>query len=280
MVSRETIGGITDKLVEVLTDWQNRPLDQEVYAAVFIDLIMVKVRDGHIANPAPDEGCRVLTAVASEFTTFAADEVPSALACLTWRLREPMLVSSTAAVGGGIGMRDWVVNVQVPIGYARRDLEAHVAEIARVLRLAGPGVGMLTAVEVARVAVCDEEPGVRVEATVGLSSPEWAAAAHDPARALAHAETATPGTINVVGFVPVRHSHAAMANLLCTVTEAKVQALADRGIPGTGTASDAVTVLCPASGPVQPFGGPRSVWGARVARAVYGALHASIDATA
>ena len=48
-VSRETISRITDRVLEEMTDWQNRPLD-EVYAAVFIDAIMVKVRDGQVAN--------------------------------------------------------------------------------------------------------------------------------------------------------------------------------------------------------------------------------------
>ena len=46
-VSRETISRITDKVIEEMTDWQNRPLDP-VYAAVFIDAIMVKVRDGQV----------------------------------------------------------------------------------------------------------------------------------------------------------------------------------------------------------------------------------------
>lgn len=179
-----------------------------------------------------------------------------------------MLVGSTAAVGGGIGLRDWVVNLQVPVGYARYDIEDHVAEIAEALLLSGQGVGMLTAADVDRVAVCAHEPGVRVEATVGLSSPMWAAAP-EPPRAV---DLRLPGTINVVAFVPVRHTEAALANLLCTVTEAKVQALADAGIAGTGTASDAVTVLCPASGPVELFGGPRSTYGSRVARAVYAVM--------
>ena len=81
-----------------------------------------------------------------------------------------------------------------------------------------------------------------------------------------------------MAFLPVRHSDAALANILCTITEAKVQALLDGGIAGTGTASDAVTVLCPASGPAQPFGGPRSEFGARVARATYDALRSGMRA--
>jgi transposase-like protein len=48
-VSKETISRITDKVIEEMTDWCNRPLDG-IYAAVFIDAIMVKVRDGQVAN--------------------------------------------------------------------------------------------------------------------------------------------------------------------------------------------------------------------------------------
>jgi putative transposase len=48
-VSKETISRITDKVLEEMSDWCNRPLDQ-VYAAIFIDAVMVKVRDGQVAN--------------------------------------------------------------------------------------------------------------------------------------------------------------------------------------------------------------------------------------
>src|SRR6266516_5284996 len=48
-VSKETISRITDKVVEEMTDWCNRPLDG-VYAAIFVDAVMVKVRDGQVAN--------------------------------------------------------------------------------------------------------------------------------------------------------------------------------------------------------------------------------------
>src|SRR4051794_26315078 len=48
-VSKETVSRITDKVMEEMTEWANRPLDQ-VYAAIFIDAIVVKVRDGQVAN--------------------------------------------------------------------------------------------------------------------------------------------------------------------------------------------------------------------------------------
>ena len=48
-VSKETISLITDKVLEEMVEWPNRPLD-EVYAAVFIDAIVVKIRDSQVAN--------------------------------------------------------------------------------------------------------------------------------------------------------------------------------------------------------------------------------------
>jgi len=48
-VSKETISRITDKVIEEMNDWSARPLD-EIYAAVFIDAIVVKIRDGQVAN--------------------------------------------------------------------------------------------------------------------------------------------------------------------------------------------------------------------------------------
>jgi len=48
-VSKETISRITGKVIEEMQSWQARPLDA-VYAAVFVDAIVVKVRDGQVAN--------------------------------------------------------------------------------------------------------------------------------------------------------------------------------------------------------------------------------------
>ena len=48
-VSKDTVSRITDKVVEDMQAWSSRPL-QRVYAAIFIDAIMVKVRDGQVGN--------------------------------------------------------------------------------------------------------------------------------------------------------------------------------------------------------------------------------------
>src|SRR6476620_8372128 len=48
-VSKDTISKITDKVLEELAEWRDRPLDK-VYPVMFIDAIMVKVRDGQVTN--------------------------------------------------------------------------------------------------------------------------------------------------------------------------------------------------------------------------------------
>jgi len=48
-VSKQTISTITDRVMEGMAEWQNRPLDA-VYPVIFIDCINVKIRDGQVAN--------------------------------------------------------------------------------------------------------------------------------------------------------------------------------------------------------------------------------------
>ena len=48
-VSKETVSKITDKVIEEMVEWSNRPLDP-VYPVIFIDAIVVKVRDGQVRN--------------------------------------------------------------------------------------------------------------------------------------------------------------------------------------------------------------------------------------
>ncbi len=48
-ISKDTVSRITDAVVEEMHAWSCRPL-QGVYAAIFIDAIYVKVRDGQVGN--------------------------------------------------------------------------------------------------------------------------------------------------------------------------------------------------------------------------------------
>ena len=187
------------------------------------------------------------------------------LPLLLWRFPAPMRTIASAPHGGGLSLKRWVVNAQVPPSYARRDPDHHLAKLAVSLGLAGKGVGMLTAADVRSVTATTEE-GVEAWATVGLGHPLRAAAPHDPV------PPALVGTINVVVVLPERLSDAALVNAVATATEAKVQALRDRGLDATGTATDAVCIVCPDEGRPHDFGGPRSTWGARLARAVHQAV--------
>ena len=48
-VSRELVSKVTDKVLDDMRAWQTRPLDP-VYPVIFIDAIVLKVRDGTVAN--------------------------------------------------------------------------------------------------------------------------------------------------------------------------------------------------------------------------------------
>ncbi|MEV7603232.1 adenosylcobinamide amidohydrolase [Kitasatospora sp. NPDC089797] len=190
---------------------------------------------------------------------------------LVWRAGPGWRMVSSAVLGGGLGERAWVLNAQVRPGYARMDPAEHLAELAAAEGLTGPGVGLMTAAEVDDCTRA-EDGGVTAVVTSGIGVPVWAA---DPA---ARPADHRPGTINILAVVPAPVADAGLVNLLATATEAKVQALLDAGYDCSGTPSDAVCVAVRSDGGApDPFGGPRSLWGARLARAVYRAVRAGAE---
>ena len=185
---------------------------------------------------------------------------------LCWRLASPCRAISTAAVGGGLGVRHWVLNAHVPRDYARTDLDAHVSALAVEAECRGVGIGMLTAARVQDYAMAIDGDVVAF-ATVGIETPTWAAAPNDDP------DPPMVGTVNIVAFAPTALADAALVNAVATATEAKVQAFVELGVAGTGTATDAVCILAPlADGDGQPFAGPRSPIGAALARAAHRAV--------
>ncbi|AYG78062.1 hypothetical protein DWB77_00169 [Streptomyces hundungensis] len=196
------------------------------------------------------------------------------LRSLVWRAGTGWRMVSSAVLGGGIGARAWVLNTQVPHGYRRTDPDRHLAAIARRIGAEGPGVGLMTAADI-RSSGRAEDGGVETVATAGLGVRGWAASPASgtdvPAR---------PGTINIVAAVPVALSDAALVNAVATATEAKVQALLDAGFDCSGTPTDAVCVAARvprADEEVHAFAGPRSLWGARLARAVHTAVRTAAE---
>ena len=190
------------------------------------------------------------------------------LPVLIWRFGAPVRAIASAPHGGGLGTRRWIVNAQVPPSYGRRDPDHHLGKLGVSLGLPGRGVGMLTAADVRDIQPSSDN-GVEAAVTVGLGHPTRAAAPDAPR------PVSLVGTINAVVWVPERLSDAALVNAVATATEAKSQALWDKGLDATGTATDAVCIVCPEEGTMHAFGGPRSVWGARIARALHGAVMAA-----
>ena len=193
---------------------------------------------------------------------------------LVWRFPAPVRAVASTVLGGGLGERRWVTNATVPLDYREPDPAAHATRIADGLGLSGAGAALLTGADV-RGFLAHEDGGAELVATVGLDAVTQAAAPHG------EHERWRPGTVNVVAWVPEPVADAALVNLVATVAEAKAQAFAAAGIAATGTPSDAVVVLCPASKPADDdehrYGGPRSTWGARVARAAFAAIAQGIE---
>jgi adenosylcobinamide amidohydrolase len=186
-----------------------------------------------------------------------------------WELGEGWRAISSAVLGGGIGTRAWILNAQVSHGYRRTDPDRHLAELAAGSGLRGAGVGLMTAADV-RAHGTGRDGGVEATATAGLGVRGWAAVPAERTAAVPRA-----GTVNVVALVPAPLTDAALVNAVATATEAKVQALLDAGYDCSGTPTDAVCVAAPVPAPGEEphaFAGPRSLWGARLARAVHGAV--------
>ena len=194
---------------------------------------------------------------------------------LVWKWRSPMAVLSSAPVGGGMSRLEWAANIGVPLGYNRVDIDDHAAEVAAALGLTGQAMAMFTAADVSMVRR-GVSTGAVAHATVGISKPIWAATSANRCGSQTprtrSQNISNPSTINIVVQIPVGLCEAAAVNAVMTVTEAKTQALADLGVPGTGTASDATAVVWPADAPTERFAGPRSLWGSRIARAVHKAV--------
>jgi adenosylcobinamide amidohydrolase len=193
---------------------------------------------------------------------------------LVWRFASPVRCLSSAVLGGGLGERSWISNATVGFSYDEPDPAAHARRIATGLGLGeGPGVGLLTAVDVGAYTTASDG-GAEVVATTGLGAVTWAAAPDG------QYEEWRPGTVNLVAWVPEPVADPALVNLVATLTEAKVQALGGAGVPATGTPTDAVAVCCPAlpapDDEQHRYGGPRSTWGARLARAAHEAVVAGI----
>jgi iron complex transport system ATP-binding protein len=191
--------------------------------------------------------------------------------------REPLMVLSSAFVGGGLTTARAIVNLHVRKNIAEAETDGLLPRFVERRELCGPWVGLLTSAWTEK-AVVAEAAGSGLTAlaivTVGLSN--RIAAGQTPLGVWA------PSTINSIVVVNGAPEAAALVNAAMTVTEVKTVRLAsvelrcDDGRLASGTSTDAVVVAATGRGPRCRFGGPVSDFGWVVARAAHEALDAGI----
>lgn len=159
------------------------------------------------------------------------------------RLDAPWQVLSSAVLGGGWRHARSLVHLHVPLTYRGDRPERELREVATSLALAGPTVGLMTAVDLAHTQVMAgvaEGVAVRALVTVGLGN---ATRPGEPATA------SGPGTINAIVLVdrPVRAP--AAVELAMVLAEAKAAALVESGLTtvsgarASGTSTDAIAIF-------------------------------------
>ncbi|OPX59804.1 MAG: Adenosylcobinamide amidohydrolase [Methanomassiliicoccales archaeon PtaB.Bin134] len=192
------------------------------------------------------------------------------------RLPRRMRTLASTILNGGLGETDSVLMLQVPLQYDHEDPVKHLRSLLPRLELPPDTVSFMTAAELEK-AFCSqgiEQNGSEALAFVsaGISN---AIRAGESSRegSVPHRQV---GTINVMVVTDEPLDDCALTNAVMTVTEAKAAALQDHHIPGTGTTSDAVLIMCPSEGERCMWSGSSSDHGIAMAVAVRSALGESI----
>ena len=185
----------------------------------------------------------------------------------------PLVVLSSAVVGGGLCSACDIVNMHVDKDYDGGSPEDDLAAFAASCGVGGPFVGLMTAAYTEHACVVTESrDGVTVAAvvSVGLSNTSNAGITPPP--------TGSPGTINAILLIDADLTPSAMVNAVITATEAKTMTLTEwdvrtpQGDPASGTSTDAVVVACTGRGTGLSYAGPATAAGWLVARTVRAAI--------
>ncbi len=189
----------------------------------------------------------------------------------------PLIVLSSAVVGGGFARARAVLNVHVPKNVSCADAAGTVAAAARRLGVPAPWVGLLTGAGTERAEIATastDDVRALVVATVGLSNPS--------AAGLSPRAEPLPATINTIAVVDAAPEPAALVNLIATLTEVKTDVLRAAGVrcgdghPATGTSTDAVVVAATGRGARCRYGGPLTDLGWAAASAARRALETGV----
>ena len=193
------------------------------------------------------------------------------------RLPRRMRALSSTILNGGLGETGSVLMLQVPLHYDHSDPVGHLRMLIAELGLPADTVCFMTAAELGK-AFCVKEVehnGSRAIALVsaGISN-SIRAGESSREGTVPHRQV---GTINVMVVTDRPLDDCGLVNAVMTITEAKVAALLDHHIAGTGTTSDAVMVACPMEGEACLWAGTGSDHGIAMSMAVRLGLGESIS---
>jgi len=192
------------------------------------------------------------------------------------RFPEKMRALSSTLCNGGYVETGSALMIEVEKGYDGKRPDLEMRESCRRLGLPDDTLCFMTAADIRAVLTTVEESydGVRASAVVTAGVVN-AVTAGDllPEKVLASLNG--PGTINIVAVVDSPLEPSALANAIITITEAKAAALAECGVPGTGTTSDAVAIVCP-EGKGSDYAGTATAVGIAISRAVRKAVTESV----
>jgi adenosylcobinamide hydrolase len=191
--------------------------------------------------------------------------------------QQPLIVLSSAIVGGGVIRVRYLLNRHVHHDYNCLDPVADLIAFARNQGISEAFVGQMTAVSVQKaraVTLRAESLTVAAVLTAGLSN------ATTPG--LSVPVTLGSGTINMILLIDACLTPAAMVHAVITATEVKTQVLMARGIrtlegyAATGTSTDAIAVASTGRGTPLTYAGPVTLVGWLIGRCVRTALEEAL----
>jgi len=192
------------------------------------------------------------------------------------RLPRRMRVLASTILNGGLRETDSVLMVQVSLHYDHDDPVEHLRCLISTLKMPEDTVCFMTAAKLEK-AFCARELEHNGSRAIALLS---AGISNSINAGESSREGSVPhrqvGTINIMAITDRPLDDCGLVNAVMTVTEAKVAALRDHHIPGTGTTSDAVLIACPIEGERCMWSGTSSDHGISMAAAVRGCLGESI----
>lgn len=184
---------------------------------------------------------------------------------------------SSAIFGGGAGETDTIFIIEVPSGYDDSNPEGYLEKVRSHFNLPRDSIGLMTAADIRRVIVTKTvtENGKEAVAVVTAGTTNAVMAGERlPQSVLDTLSEHKAGTINIVVVVSEPLEVCGMVNAAATIAEAKTAGMNDAGVPGTGTTSDALAILCPKDGNGK-YAGTASDTGMALAKAVRSAVSES-----